>query len=102
MLSKCANPACSAQFRYLHQGKIFQLSPTPEVDAMTGGIFEQFYERFWLCEKCCTEMRVAWDGTKAVVLPLPVNSANPQLNPNDDAKSAPVICDPSGKRCDQE
>src|SRR5947209_19080489 len=25
MLSKCANPACSAQFRYLHDGKVFRV-----------------------------------------------------------------------------
>src|ERR1700752_692239 len=30
MLSKCANPECSEILRYLHQGKIFCLSPTPE------------------------------------------------------------------------
>jgi len=25
MLSKCANPGCSASFLYLHQGKLFRL-----------------------------------------------------------------------------
>ncbi len=25
MLHKCANPVCCAQFRYLHQGKLFEL-----------------------------------------------------------------------------
>jgi len=100
MLSKCANPACSAQFRYLHQGKIFQLSPTPEVDAITGGMFEQFYERFWLCEKCCKEMRVGWDGTKAAVVPLAVKSADAQPDFGDETKCASVIPDPLGKTSD--
>lgn len=35
MLSKCANPKCSEIFRYLHQGKIFSLAPTPEVQTVT-------------------------------------------------------------------
>lgn len=76
MLSKCANPACSARFQYLSQGKLFQLSPTPEVDAITGGLWEHFSERFWLCEKCCLEMKIVWDGTKAVVVPLPPPSTD--------------------------
>jgi hypothetical protein len=25
MLSKCANPKCSAAFRYLHDGKLFRM-----------------------------------------------------------------------------
>jgi hypothetical protein len=83
MLSKCANPDCSAQFQYLSQGKLFQLSPTPEVDAITGGIWEHFYERFWLCEKCCKEMKVIWDGTRAVVVPLP----SPSADPSDDQRA---------------
>ena len=33
MLSKCANPECFEQFRYLHQGKIFLLTPPPELQA---------------------------------------------------------------------
>jgi hypothetical protein len=36
MLSKCANPGCSETFRYLCQGKIFCLSPTPEVETSSG------------------------------------------------------------------
>jgi hypothetical protein len=70
MLSKCANPACPAQFRNLHQGKLFRLCPSPEVDAITGGMLGYFYERFWLCEKCCKQMKVVWDGTKAALAPL--------------------------------
>ena len=33
MLSKCANPECSEQFRYLHQGKMFCLIPAPKAAA---------------------------------------------------------------------
>ena len=72
MVTKCANPTCSEKFLYLHQGKIFQLSPTPEVEAVGGGILPSLYERFWLCDKCCTEMTLVWGGTEPKIVPLPV------------------------------
>jgi hypothetical protein len=28
MLSKCANPACSTTFRYLHEGRLYLIDPT--------------------------------------------------------------------------
>jgi hypothetical protein len=70
MLSKCANPDCSEEFRYLHQGKIFFLSPTPEVEAVVGDSLNILLERFWLCDRCCREMTMVWDGTQAKVVPL--------------------------------
>lgn len=70
MVSKCANPACSEKFLYLHQGKIFQLTPTPEVEAVGGGFPPSLYERFWLCDKCCREMKLVWGGTEAKLVPL--------------------------------
>jgi hypothetical protein len=72
MLSKCANPECSEQFRYLHQGRLFCLTPTPEVQATSYGSLEFLYERFWLCERCLKEMKVVWDGFRAKVELLPV------------------------------
>lgn len=72
MVSKCANPTCSEKFLYLHQGKIFQLSPTPDVEAIGGGFLPSLYERFWLCDKCCTEMTLVWGGTEPKIVPLPV------------------------------
>jgi hypothetical protein len=70
MLSKCANPVCSETFRYLHQGKIFHLTPTPamQMAAEAKGLMT---ERFWLCDACAKELTVIWDGTQAKVVPLP-------------------------------
>jgi hypothetical protein len=70
MLSKCANPVCSETFRYLHQGRIFQLSPTPamQMAAEAKGLIA---ERFWLCEDCSKKLTVIWDGAHAKVAPLP-------------------------------
>jgi hypothetical protein len=70
MVSKCANPTCSERFLYLHQGKIFQLSPTPEVEEVGGGFPPSLYERFWLCDKCCKEMTLVWGGTEPKLVPL--------------------------------
>jgi len=70
MLSKCANPECSAQFRYLHQGKMFCLIPTPRVAASSYGSLDFLYERFWLCDRCSKEMKVTWDGMRAKVVRL--------------------------------
>ena len=70
MVSKCANPTCSERFLHLHQGKIFQLTPTPEVEAVNGCFPPSLYERFWLCDKCCKEMTLVWGGTEAKLVPL--------------------------------
>lgn len=71
MLSKCANPACSERFLYLHQGKLFQLTPLPELQAVAGQFLPQMHERFWLCDRCAKTMTVVWGGTEARVIPLP-------------------------------
>lgn len=70
MVSKCANPVCFQRFLYLHQGKIFQLTPTPEVEAVGGGRWPSLYERFWLCDKCCKEMTLVWGGNEPKLVPL--------------------------------
>ena len=71
MLSKCANPGCSEVFRYLRQGKIFRLAPSPAVQAAAGAFGSLLTERFWLCDPCSKEMTVVWDGTRAKIVPLP-------------------------------
>jgi len=61
MLSKCANPACSAAFRYLRQGRIFNLElKTPSWD----GDAERNHkvEHFWLCDRCARVMEVVWEN----------------------------------------
>lgn len=48
MLSKCANPACTRSFRYLHEGKLFWREPGR--DPRTGAVVKG--EWFWLCDHC--------------------------------------------------
>jgi len=75
MLSKCANPECSTQFRYLHQGEIFLLTPSPEVPPAGASALESLNERVWLCERCCRQMKVVWDKRQAKLVPLRIRSA---------------------------
>jgi len=72
MLSKCANPECSETFRYLHQGKIFRLSPTPEIQIATGMHRLELQERFWLCTGCAKKITLVWNGTQVRLVPVPV------------------------------
>lgn len=82
MLSKCANPECLETFRYLHQGRIFRLSPTPTVQSTAAALGSQLTERFWLCDGCAQVMTVVWDGKRGSIAPLPPRSeACPVLPP---------------------
>ena len=84
MLSKCANPECSEILRYLHQGKIFCLSPTPEVQSVTGKPIPALEERFWLCERCSKTRTLVWGGSQVKLVRLPVRAAvlSPPLSNN--------------------
>ena len=75
MVSKCANPECSEEFRYLHLGKLFQLTPTPDLPASNGEFYPALYERFWLCERCCKEMTLVWGGARVKLVPLAAKTA---------------------------
>jgi hypothetical protein len=75
MLSKCANPECSEVLRYLHEGKIFYLAPTPEVTIATGMLHSELHERFWLCAQCSKKMTLTWGGTQVRVVRLPTKLA---------------------------
>ncbi len=62
MVSKCANPNCERELRYLRDGRVFVF----EVMAATG---EKRHEYFWLCGECSKLMQVtraADGGVRAV------------------------------------
>jgi len=73
MLSKCANPDCSASFQYLREGKLFQID-SDAADPRNGG--PQLLngkrpcrrvEYFWLCSRCAAEMTLAVERGKGVI-----------------------------------
>ena len=79
MLSKCANPVCSAPFLYLNQGKLYRLETAvgegnldrPDfADAQTMRP-ERRLEYFWLCEECAPKVKLTYDrGTGIGAAPV--------------------------------
>ena len=78
MLSKCANPDCSAPFLYLHQGKLFRVDSEA---VARGGLSlgsapepkkpPRRTEFFWLCGDCAAEMTLAYKkGIGVVTVPV--------------------------------
>jgi hypothetical protein len=77
MVSKCANPACSIQFRYWHEGQLYQidrhttgkrsdskpLSGPPEDARLAPRV-----EYFWLCDQCAAAMTLTFEEGKGVRL----------------------------------
>lgn len=64
MLSKCANPVCSAKFRYLHEGRLYLIdyqavfaTRRMSITQPSAGNSNKF-EYFWLCSFCCQEMKL--------------------------------------------
>ena len=68
MLSKCANPPCSASFRYLHAGKLFRFETRDMPEAQPGIVRlpPQNVEFFWLCESCVQEFTLVSDPVDGV------------------------------------
>jgi hypothetical protein len=84
MLSKCANPECTATFRYLHQGKLYR-ARMPKNDPRRTSFDEgnsvrkpvKPLEFFWLCEGCAQHLTLAFDPQSGIT-----------VRPNASAKSA--------------
>ncbi len=68
MLSKCANPACSQPFRYLRDGKLFEIETRVGSDPAVGERKPgRRVEFFWLCGQCSTELTVINDKDQGVI-----------------------------------
>ena len=78
MLSKCANPGCSASFLYLHQGKLFRLETGGNGDDRRVDLADsqgkhpsRRLEYFWLCDECASIMTVGFKkGVGVTTRPL--------------------------------
>lgn len=74
MLDKCANPACSATFRRLRDGRIFVIEVEIEAQDIASGRQLRY---FWLGNSCRSTMTVIVDRDKRVqVLPLSGRAAS--------------------------
>lgn len=69
MMSKCANPSCSSVFRYLRDGKLFQVpaGASPKIasnsDLPKSPTRDEF---FWLCGECSREFTIMVDPVEGV------------------------------------
>lgn len=76
MLSKCANPACAASFRFLHEGKLFVLEcgtvrPQPIGPGESwAGSENRHREVFWLCSSCSRHLTLHNADGRVVTAPL--------------------------------
>lgn len=74
MLDKCANPACSATFRRLSDGRVFVTEVEAGYWTNPSGHARQLHY-FWLCNSCCRTMTVIAEKGKAIrVVPLPTTA----------------------------
>jgi hypothetical protein len=69
MVSKCANPACQAPFRYLHEGRLFNV-----FDAVPGAgqrpTHASRMELYWLCNQCVKTVRIVLQEGRIETRPL--------------------------------
>ena len=69
MLSKCLNPLCSAHFRYLHEGKVFNIDlVSPALDHEGGR--SHHIEHYWLCSSCSLQFKVVVEHGQVFTRPL--------------------------------
>ena len=73
MLHKCANPVCGAQFRYLHQGWLFEVEIHHVESISSGGRGKSWngnrqVERWWLCELCAACISLQFDPQRGLVM----------------------------------
>ena len=64
MVSKCANPACAASFRYFHNGQLFRLethSASEQIDDNGMKKSMRRLEFYWLCDECARKMTLTFE-----------------------------------------
>jgi len=74
VVSKCANPGCSATFRYFHVGKLFRLETTAGFERRHSLDDDEYVTSkprrrimfYWLCENCASKMTLAFDKNTGI------------------------------------
>lgn len=66
MLSKCLNPICGEPFRYFRDGRLFNLE-VPDPSPAPGP--KRRLERFWLCNRCSTNLIVVVKDGRVLIRP---------------------------------
>jgi hypothetical protein len=64
MVSKCANPTCSAPFLYLHEGKLFRIEVGTNAVSGPTNVADRkpsyHAEYYWLCDACSKRMTLKY------------------------------------------
>ena len=72
MLQKCANPSCTTPFRYLRNGKLFQVEIDRWGDIQISPVVARHeplkMEYFWLCDDCAVSVTIKFDPTQGLVV----------------------------------
>lgn len=82
MISKCANPNCSAAFRYFREGELFLFDknyssePRVNIEGVAKGRMPHRLENFWLCANCASSLVVRMIQGKAEVVPRGVSTTH--------------------------
>jgi hypothetical protein len=75
VVSKCANPRCTARLKYLHDGSVFAVrkrSARHECVTDEGSFADSpgtEVEWFWLCEHCSRLLSISRDGSLVCATP---------------------------------
>jgi len=81
MLDKCANPACSATFLRLRDGRVFVREVEGDYQSSEWAPLPK-RQYFWLCNSCCRTMTVIVEkGKKIQVVPLPESATAARAAP---------------------
>ena len=70
MLAKCTNPTCSAPFRRLTEGKLFQVEtqyPEQEEGIPRKNRLTHHVEHFWLCAECARLVTLAFHEDRGLI-----------------------------------
>jgi hypothetical protein len=60
LVSRRANPCCRAQFKYLHEGRLFQFSSVTAPAGINKG--HSNFAFWWLCPRCSSSMTLIQNG----------------------------------------
>ena len=63
MLRECANPSCCTRFRYLHEGKLFEV----ETQFLEHGHRQSEVQRYWLCDRCARSVTLGFRPHRGLV-----------------------------------
>jgi hypothetical protein len=71
MVTKCANPDCSTEFKYFRHGRLYEFTldggayNTPSEAPRKGGS----RELFWLCHNCEQQLTLTCESGRVVAVP---------------------------------